>query len=330
MAIVTLPDGRHKVDVRVDGARKRKTFHKHEEAVAYEEELLRQAHKKRREKSKAKGVPTMRTLYDLQLTQEDSTWTATSKPRANAELILNDLNWWDVPVTKITEEELQGAWNFYRGRGNSEATVNRKKSAINVLLRLAVRRGHIPKVPEGLSRKAELGGRISYLKEHEVEQMFEAMEYLGEQQLYHFCNILLDTGARVSEALAVTPRDIYKGSVEINTLKGGEYRRIELTEHAQKGFEHMFETNWAGVNQSRLNTFWNTKLRPFLHRENDADFVPHILRHTCCTRLILGGMDLMKVKYWMGHKSVATTQRYIHMDENAAKGGASILARRTA
>jgi integrase len=328
MAITTLPDGRHKVDVRIDGKRKRKTFYLHEEAVAYLDEIQRAEQKKRRAKVKDRRATTMRNMFELQLSQEDTTWTEKSKPRANAVLVLNDMDWWDVPVTEITEERLQAAWQKFRDNGNSEATVNRKKSAVNVLLRLAVRRGHIPKVPEGLSRKAELGGRISYLKEHEVEQLFEALDYLGEVQLYHFCNILLDTGARVSEALAVTPRDIYRGSVELNTLKGGEYRRIELTEHAEKGFKHMFDTNWGGVNQSRLNTFWNTKLRPFLRREDDTDFVPHILRHTCCTRLILGGMDLMKVKYWMGHKSVATTQRYIHMDENAARGGASILARR--
>jgi site-specific recombinase XerD len=327
MAIVTLPDGRHKADVWVGDKRKRKTFAKHEAAVAWIEELKRETMKERKARNKHKSVPTMGDMFEAKQTIEDQPWTEGSKPMANAKLVLDGMDWWELPVTHVTEKALSEAWEHFRAKRNSESTINRKKSSVRVLLNLALRRGYIDRIPEGLRPKSELNsGRVAYLKKHEEKELLDALRLFGQDELLDFCVVLLDTGARVNEALSIRRRDLHDGTVDIDTLKGGHYRRIELTDRAEKALWRLVESDFEGVTQNRLNAFWNTKIRPFLGREKDKDFVPHILRHTCCSRLVMGGMDLAKVQYWMGHKSLATTQRYIHLSPKAAAGGRDILS----
>ncbi len=66
-------------------------------------------------------------------------------------------------------------------------------------------------------------------------------------------------------------------------------------------------------------------MREAIGQGDDRQFVIHMLRHTCCTRLLGAGVDIRSVMEWMGHSSMQITQRYAHFIPTKLEGAAAAL-----
>jgi site-specific recombinase XerD len=59
--------------------------------------------------------------------------------------------------------------------------------------------------------------------------------------------------------------------------------------------------------------------------EKEKEFVPHMLRHSCASRLVNAGIDLYVVKEWLGHSTIQITERYAHLDPKKLVHAANML-----
>lgn len=62
----------------------------------------------------------------------------------------------------------------------------------------------------------------------------------------------------------------------------------------------------------RYRAAWN-EAKAEMGLADDRDLVPHVLRHTCASRLVKGGIDIRRVQMWLGHQTLTMTMRYAHL-----------------
>ena len=225
------------------------------------------------------------------------------------DLILStgDCNIVDSNVTDLIISNLRKA-------GNKNSTINRKLAIFYKLVRKAYQVGLISKLPAYLRLK-EGNARIRFLTDHEEDLLFKAIRARNENH-YRLCCFLIDTGARVGEALGTNWADYTANSVTFWITKSGKSRTVPLTQKAKSASISLANKRGSGpfssIDYQRFRSDWLAARRE-VGLDTDKQVVPHILRHTCASRLVQAGIDLRRVQSFLGHQSIQMTLRYAHL-----------------
>jgi len=150
--------------------------------------------------------------------------------------------------------------------------------------------------------------------------------------------LLYATGCRASEVSAMRLSDVHLGESFCTCRgKGDKERVVPLGQRAiaalrawidgpRKAFAARSGTQPAWVIlSSRGNRLSRMRIWEVVREHAAAagippDIGPHTLRHSFATHLVAGGVDLRHVQEMLGHASIATTQRYTHVDAGRLKG----------
>jgi site-specific recombinase XerD len=139
--------------------------------------------------------------------------------------------------------------------------------------------------------------------------------------------LLFATGMRVGEASALDLRDFFVREAAFRVQgKGGRDRlafavdeetvRIQRS-HLELRGRIKTESQALFINASggRLSTQGISNVIGRLRRQARIrrHVTPHMLRHTVATLLLRNGVDIRVVQEFLGHASIATTQRYTHV-----------------
>ena len=144
--------------------------------------------------------------------------------------------------------------------------------------------------------------------------------------------LLYSCGLRVSELVNLKISDLFfKESLIKVTGKGNKERFVPISVLSQeyinnylneirqyhkikKNFEDTLFLNERGTNLSRNMIF--IIINKLKKQSNiNKKIGPHTLRHSFATHLIENGADLITIQKMMGHESITTTERYLHVNK---------------
>ncbi len=257
---------------------------------------------------RAYSISELLSLYESTLWED-------GHHRTNVRSFLGEINeiFLGRRFSTISQELIDDLVACLRERGNSNATINRKLSALSKLLRKACKMGDLHSLPE-FRRQKERRGRIRFLEYEEEDRLFEA---IGAQSLqYKMLSIFLfDTGARLGEAISLRWNDVHDGVATFWLTKSGRSRSIPLTGRACRAVEWASRKQagpFAGIKQYKYRAAWHNA-KADVGLADDLELVPHSLRHTCASRLVRGGVDIRRVQMWLGHQTLQMTMRYAHL-----------------
>lgn len=244
----------------------------------------------------------------------------------------------EMSLNKIGREEMVKFVDALRDQGYSAGTIHVVKCTLRSLLVFAWERGHKSEMPPVVKSDTIRNGRIRFLTYEEEAQVLSFMRSAGWEPYAEAIEFLIDTGCRKEEMhkLEWQDVDLKTGRITFWETKTNTPRTVRMTERVQnflrvRKLRATKKQVFDGVSPNVLYRSWWTT-RDALGFASDRQFVIHALRHTCCTRLLGAGVDIRTVQQWMGHSSLAVTQRYAHfipqrLDDavkalNAARWGA--------
>jgi integrase len=257
------------------------------------------------------------TIAELQRRYIDVLWEE-GKHKTNVRSFLGEIDeiFAGMRFSAFSDDMFDRLVGTLRERGNSNATINRKMAALSKLLRKAYKMGDIHSLPE-FRRQKERAGRIRFLEPEEESRLFEAIRDRSHDA-WRLSVFLVDTGCRLGEALGLRWGDIHADRVSFWLTKSGRSRTVPLTARAREAVEGA-DRRWTGpfamFSQVGYRAIWNDAK----HETGfglDNQIVPHILRHTCASRLVRGGIDIRRVQMWLGHQTLQMTMRYAHLATN--------------
>lgn len=146
----------------------------------------------------------------------------------------------------------------------------------------------------------------------------------GHPHYHDLFVVLLDTGMRVGEALKMTyekhipdrdcgiirlSKDITKTSIPRSLPVSDRAKAILQRRRVSSPYQPFHSDDIkSGTRVAQVFGIYRRMLGV-----TDKDFVPHMLRHTCCTRLFEKGVEFFTVQSWMGHSVAEMTKRYAHL-----------------
>jgi integrase/recombinase XerC len=140
--------------------------------------------------------------------------------------------------------------------------------------------------------------------------------------------LLYGSGLRISEALAITPRDALTDGRDTLRIagKGGKQRIVPVLPVAQAALAAyaalcpyplqpdapLLRGAKGGPMKARILQLLMERLRTTLRLPRTA--TPHALRHSFATHLLSAGADLRQIQELLGHASLSSTQVYTEVD----------------
>jgi integrase/recombinase XerD len=135
--------------------------------------------------------------------------------------------------------------------------------------------------------------------------------------------LIYSTGLRVSEVCSLQMKDISRNEQRILISgKGGRERYVPLDPIVDEAIQEYLKSRNSTISElfvSKKSGSLTPRAIQLMVKKYaqeakiDKKVTPHKLRHTCATHLLQEGAHLVSIQKLLGHKSLTTTQIYLHI-----------------
>jgi len=221
-------------------------------------------------------------------------------------------------------------------------TINRKLAALAVFMQFARDQQLIehdptaqikyveeaPRGPRHLDRQQQFALQRAIEQDLQYSQARYPRRWLSRRRDASLVLFLWHTGLRVSEAIALTKRDVQvserKGQVTVRG-KGTKQRTVPLNTEARQALQAWLAVRpttaddavWVSTETDRALTTRSVQhvLQRYGRAAHIDDLTPHVLRHCFGKNLIDAEVSLEKVAALLGHSNLNTTRIYLTPSE---------------
>jgi integrase/recombinase XerD len=244
-----------------------------------------------------------------------------------------------LPLEFLTADAVLGFLNdLEKARGNTIRTRNARLAALRSFVHyLSDWLG--PEMPPEIGRilaipfKRQVKPLIGFLTHQEIDAILAATDETWTGHRDHLLVLFLyNTGARISEALALRVDDVLRTQAKAVELqgKGRKHRTLPLWRQTRRHLlrwirENRFSPtmplfpNRYGEPLSRFGAF--QQIRKLVRRASaklptlkQRPISPHLFRHATAMYLLKTGITPEVIALWMGHESFNTTHQYVEAD----------------
>jgi integrase len=250
----------------------------------------------------------------------------------------------DIELSALTKNHVSVMGNTLKSQGRTETTVNRYMGHLRVLLHLARDEWGVIKKFPNIPKYKEKGTRMYILTTEDEKRL---LKWFKENKLasrngqgldgWHYAHLmilLLDTGLRLSEGLSLRVSDVREGRVHVRqeVAKSGVARFVPLSERAAEVVKERLAltdgepTSLLFGKMKKDAAGKRMRIAKASLKLDHTDLGWHSLRHTCATRLLKAGADIVTVQTWLGHADILTTRRYLKYVDGAMEDALSKMS----
>jgi len=237
----------------------------------------------------------------------------------------------NVDINKLDYEIFTSFIIFLKKKNYSSTSIVRIISGVRNFYKFLVARGYI-KNPEVNIESPKIEKKLpEVLTEEEIEKLLNVNK-VSRKHLRNLAilELFYSSGLRISELCNLKINDLNLENGFIRVKGKGNRERIALLNkfsvemlrkylsERKTGIDEYLFLNNRNKKISRQSV-WKVVKKYAKYAGIGKDVKPHTLRHTFATHLLERGMDLRVVQELLGHKSIATTEIYTHLNRKKIK-----------
>jgi site-specific recombinase XerD len=232
--------------------------------------------------------------------------------------------WWRRPVELFGQDEWDD-WTLYETeRGIKAATVNRHRVSLRRFFKYLRRKKLVSHDPsqdcEAINAPKPLP---VYLTEEETALVYSRIRNPRQRAMV---TLLYECGLRNREVRLLNIEDLAYGFVHVLNSKRGNERYVPISDEATAALDEWLsirpkETPYLIPSEvgNRICERTVQKTVKSLARDIQKHVTPHTLRHSIATHLYNRGVELRDIQEFLGHASIETTRRYVHVAKEALR-----------